>query len=85
MRWGDFELVKNGIKIIGLLSLCDRLKKLLREYGWMVMGIYLVLFVLDFFFCFLLVWIVGMERIGRSYFSVVYIVGIIKVDWWFWC
>ncbi|KAI2623806.1 hypothetical protein GGS21DRAFT_533442 [Xylaria nigripes] len=41
-----------------------RLKKLSREYGWVAVGVYLGLSVLDFPFCFLLVRVVGTERIG---------------------
>ncbi|WQF88614.1 hypothetical protein CDEST_13628 [Colletotrichum destructivum] len=47
------------------LSLSQRLKKLSREYGWSAVGVYLALSVLDFPFCFLLVRIVGTDRIGR--------------------
>jgi hypothetical protein len=46
------------------LSLSQRLKKLSREYGWAAVGVYLSLSVLDFPFCFLLVRIVGTDRIG---------------------
>ncbi|KAI0431728.1 hypothetical protein F5Y09DRAFT_183337 [Xylaria sp. FL1042] len=45
-------------------GLSARLKKLSREYGWAAVGVYLGLSVLDFPFCFLLVRIVGTERIG---------------------
>lgn len=48
------------------LSLTARLKKLSKEYGWSVIGIYLALSVLDFPFCFLLVRVVGTEKIGKS-------------------
>ncbi|KAK2000285.1 peptide alpha-N-acetyltransferase Nat2 [Colletotrichum falcatum] len=47
------------------LSLSQRLKKLSREYGWSAVGVYLALSVLDFPFCFLLVRIVGTDRIGQ--------------------
>ncbi|TQS33578.1 hypothetical protein Golomagni_06072 [Golovinomyces magnicellulatus] len=47
------------------LSLSDRLKKLIKEYGWATVGVYLALSVLDFPFCFLLVRIVGTEKIGK--------------------
>ncbi|RCI08327.1 hypothetical protein L249_8806 [Ophiocordyceps polyrhachis-furcata BCC 54312] len=47
------------------LSLGARLKKLSKEYGWSAVGVYLALSVLDFPFCFLLVKIVGTEKIGR--------------------
>lgn len=46
------------------LSLSQRLKKLSKEYGWTAVGVYLTLSVLDFPFCFLLVRIVGTEKIG---------------------
>ncbi|KAF2967624.1 hypothetical protein GQX73_g5943 [Xylaria multiplex] len=46
-------------------GLSARLKKLTREYGWAAMGVYLSLSVLDFPFCFLLVRVVGTERIGE--------------------
>lgn len=45
-------------------GLSARLKKLSREYGWAAVGVYLGLSVLDFPFCFLLVRVVGTERIG---------------------
>lgn len=47
------------------LGLTARLKKLSKEYGWSVIGIYLALSVLDFPFCFLLVRVVGTEKIGK--------------------
>ncbi|ETS81632.1 hypothetical protein PFICI_06634 [Pestalotiopsis fici W106-1] len=46
-------------------GLSARLKKLSREYGWTAVGVYLALSVLDFPFCFLLVRIVGTDRIGE--------------------
>ncbi|KAK9426127.1 putative DUF1279 domain-containing protein [Seiridium unicorne] len=46
-------------------GLSARLKKLSREYGWTAVGVYLSLSVLDFPFCFLLVRIVGTEKIGE--------------------
>ncbi|KAI3322318.1 hypothetical protein HD806DRAFT_499760 [Xylariaceae sp. AK1471] len=46
-------------------SLSARLKKLSREYGWAAVGVYLSLSVLDFPFCFLLVRVVGTDRIGE--------------------
>ncbi|KAI0399331.1 hypothetical protein F4802DRAFT_610961 [Xylaria palmicola] len=46
-------------------GLSARLKKLSREYGWATVGVYLSLSVLDFPFCFLLVRVVGTERIGE--------------------
>lgn len=48
------------------LSLSGRFKKLSREYGWSAVGVYFALSVLDFPFCFLLVRVVGTERIGTS-------------------
>ncbi|KAH6609681.1 hypothetical protein Trco_003027 [Trichoderma cornu-damae] len=47
------------------LSLSERFKKLSREYGWSAVGVYFALSVLDFPFCFLLVRVVGTERIGQ--------------------
>lgn len=49
----------------GPLTLSKRLKKLSREYGWTAVGVYLALSVLDFPFCFLLVRVVGTEKIGE--------------------
>jgi hypothetical protein len=46
-------------------GLSARLKKLSREYGWAAVGVYLSLSVLDFPFCFLLVRVVGTDRIGE--------------------
>jgi hypothetical protein len=46
-------------------GLSGRLKKLSREYGWTAVGVYLSLSVLDFPFCFLLVRIVGTDKIGE--------------------
>lgn len=48
------------------LSLSQRLKKLSREYGWAAVGVYLSLSILDFPFCFLLVRVVGTDRIGQE-------------------
>lgn len=48
-------------------GLSARLKKLSREYGWTAVGVYLGLSVLDFPFCFLLVRIVGTDRIGMPH------------------
>jgi N-terminal acetyltransferase 2 len=47
-------------------SLSARLRKLSREYGWVALGVYLGLSVLDFPFCFLLVRMVGTERIAEA-------------------
>lgn len=49
------------------LTLGARLKKLTREYGWVTVGVYLGLSVLDFPFCFLLVKTAGPDRIGKCY------------------
>ncbi|KAF2085968.1 hypothetical protein K490DRAFT_18733, partial [Saccharata proteae CBS 121410] len=46
-------------------SLSQRLRKLSREYGWVALGVYLGLSVLDFPFCFLAVRMLGTDRIGR--------------------
>ncbi|KAK4201608.1 hypothetical protein QBC40DRAFT_52441 [Triangularia verruculosa] len=64
-RRSESESAKDGTKPTGPLSLRERLKKLSREYGWTAMGIYLTLSVLDFPFCFLLVRIVGTEKIAH--------------------
>lgn len=42
-----------------------RMKKLSKEYGWVALGVYLGLSVLDFPFCFLAVRMAGPERIGQ--------------------
>lgn len=47
-------------------GLSARLKKLSREYGWSAVGVYLAMSILDFPFCFLLVRIVGTDRIGNT-------------------
>lgn len=49
------------------LSLSGRLKRMSKEYGWTAVGVYLALSVLDFPFCFLLVKVVGTEKIGRPF------------------
>lgn len=56
---------KGGQQVTENLSLSARLKKLSREYGWAAVGVYLGLSVLDFPFCFLLVRVVGTEKIGQ--------------------
>lgn len=48
------------------LSLSDRMKEMSRKYGWIVVGIYLGLSVLDFPFCFLAVRWFGTERIAAA-------------------
>lgn len=55
----------NGGKAEESLSLSGRFKKLSREYGWAAFGVYFLLSVLDFPFCFLLVKWAGTERICR--------------------
>ncbi|KAK4496461.1 hypothetical protein PRZ48_012441 [Zasmidium cellare] len=47
------------------LSLSERMKEMSRKYGWIVVGIYLGLSVLDFPFCFLAVRWFGTERIAE--------------------
>jgi hypothetical protein len=42
------------------------LKKLSREYGWTVIGVYLALTVADLPFCFLTVKYVGAERVAHA-------------------
>jgi hypothetical protein len=42
------------------------LKKLSREYGWTVIGVYLALAVVDLPFCFLTVKYVGAERVAHA-------------------
>lgn len=46
-------------------GLSARLRKLTKEYGWVTVGVYLGLSVLDFPFCFLFVRMVGPEKIGE--------------------
>ncbi|KAF2467064.1 uncharacterized protein BDR25DRAFT_267888 [Lindgomyces ingoldianus] len=46
-------------------SLSQRLRKLSREYGWSALGVYLVLGALDLPISFLLVRMLGAERIGH--------------------
>ena len=41
------------------------MKRLSREYGWATVGVYFALSVLDFPFCFLLVRVVGTDRIAE--------------------
>ena len=47
-------------------SITARLKKLSREYGWTVIGVYLALTVADLPFCFLAVKYIGAERIAHA-------------------
>ncbi|KAM0344586.1 hypothetical protein ACHAPU_007360 [Fusarium lateritium] len=46
-------------------GLTARLKKLTKEYGWVTVGVYFALSILDFPFCFLFVRMVGPEKIGE--------------------
>ncbi|PNS14057.1 hypothetical protein CAC42_6570 [Sphaceloma murrayae] len=46
-------------------SLSQRMRKLSREYGWSALGVYLLLSAADFPFCYLLVRVVGTDRIGH--------------------
>ncbi|KAM0366549.1 hypothetical protein ACHAO7_006032 [Fusarium culmorum] len=46
-------------------GLSAKLRKLTKEYGWVTVGVYLGLSVLDFPFCFLFVRMVGPEKIGE--------------------
>ncbi|ROT34466.1 hypothetical protein SODALDRAFT_129769 [Sodiomyces alkalinus F11] len=46
------------------LSLSGRLRRMSKEYGWTALGVYLALSVLDFPFCYLLVKVVGTDKIG---------------------
>ncbi|KAF7536693.1 hypothetical protein G7Z17_g13001 [Cylindrodendrum hubeiense] len=46
------------------------LKKLIKEYGWVTLGVYIGLTVLDFPFCFLFVRAVGTEAIGKVEHSI---------------
>ncbi|KAH7358523.1 hypothetical protein B0T11DRAFT_284626 [Plectosphaerella cucumerina] len=61
-RWGSSQ-AKAGAE--ESLTLSQRLKKLSKEYGWSAVGVYFALSVLDFPFCFLLVRVVGTDRIAR--------------------
>lgn len=46
-------------------TLSGRMKKLTREYGWSVVGVYIFLSAADFPFCYLLVQTMGTDRIGK--------------------
>ncbi|QSZ32990.1 hypothetical protein DSL72_002574 [Monilinia vaccinii-corymbosi] len=46
-------------------SLSGRMKKLSREYGWSVVGVYLFLSAVDFPLCYLLVRTLGTDKIGE--------------------
>jgi hypothetical protein len=46
-------------------TLSGRMKKLIREYGWSVLGVYIFLSAADFPFCYLLVRYLGTDRIGK--------------------
>ena len=52
------------------LGFSARLKKMMKEYGWTALGVYLGLSVLDFPFCFALVRAVGTDRIGGLLFFI---------------
>jgi len=58
-------------------SLSQRLKRLSKEYGWLAVGVYFSLSVLDFPFCFLVVRMLGTERVG--YYEHVIIEGVKNV------
>lgn len=47
-----------------------RMKKLSKEYGWVALGVYFGLSLLDFPFCFLAVRMAGPERIGQIEHSI---------------
>jgi hypothetical protein len=47
------------------------MRKLSREYGWTVVGVYGLLSVADFPFCYLAVKLLGTERIGRYEHAVI--------------
>ncbi|KAH7011748.1 hypothetical protein EDB80DRAFT_399776 [Ilyonectria destructans] len=59
--------VKEGVEATGLKA---RLKKLIKEYGWVTLGVYIGLTILDFPFCFLFVRAVGTEAIGKVEHSI---------------
>ncbi|CAI4212190.1 unnamed protein product [Parascedosporium putredinis] len=60
------EGTKEGAKAeAGPQTLGARLKKLTKEYGWVTVAVYFGLSVLDFPFCFLIVKVVGPEKIGE--------------------
>ncbi|KAH8670965.1 hypothetical protein BX600DRAFT_457912 [Xylariales sp. PMI_506] len=67
-------------------GLSAKLKKMTKEYGWTALGVYLSLSVLDFPFCFLLVRVVGTEKIGEiEHYVVSKVKQIIPQsvsDWW---
>jgi len=47
------------------------MRKLSREYGWTVVGVYGLLTVLDFPFCYMAVKLLGTDRIGRYEHAVI--------------
>jgi len=53
------------------LTLSQRMRKLSREYGWTVVGVYGLLSVADFPLCYLAVKLLGTERIGRYEHAVI--------------
>lgn len=60
----------------------ERLQKLSREYGWVALGVYLGLSLLDFPFCFLAVRLAGPERIGQIEHSILSFVKPITEPFW---
>ncbi|KAH7149497.1 hypothetical protein B0J13DRAFT_307027 [Dactylonectria estremocensis] len=59
--------VKEGVEPTGIKA---RLKKLIKDYGWVTLGVYIGLTILDFPFCFLFVRAVGTEAIGKVEHSI---------------
>ena len=66
---------KDAPKAEEQLSFGARMKKLTKEYGWVTVGVYLGLSVIDLPFCFLLVRVVGTDRIGEWIPTVCPVVG----------
>ncbi|KAK0514544.1 hypothetical protein JMJ35_003161 [Cladonia borealis] len=68
------------------LSLTARFRKLTREYGWSAFGVYMLLSLLDFPFCFAAVRYLGTDRIGHYEHVVVeWVVGVVPEgvrEWW---
>lgn len=46
-------------------SLAERLRKLTKEYGWAALGVYLGLSALDLPVCFVIVQLLGVDRVGH--------------------
>jgi hypothetical protein len=59
-----------------------RLQKLSREYGWVALGVYFGLSLLDFPFCFLAVRLAGPERIGQIEHAILTKVKVITEPLW---